>query len=108
MGAFYKEQEAEEIRQKDSISALMPDVSPYKPPIKITLQMIALAFIIIAFARPRGGIKDQKTTKEGIEVIIAMDASNSMLASATDDPQGSDRMRTAKMTLEKTYKSSGQ
>ena len=87
--------------KKESLIGLMPDVSPYKPPIKLTLEMLALAFIIIAFARPWGGIKDQKTTKEGIEVIIAMDASNSMLASATDDPQGPDRMRTAKMTLEK-------
>lgn len=73
--------------KKDSIVSLMPDVSPYKPPIKLTLQMLALTFIIIAYARPWGGIKDQKTTKEGIEVIIAMDASNSMLASATEDPK---------------------
>lgn len=98
---FTRNRKLKKFGKKDSISALMPDASPYKPPIKITLQMIALAFIIIAFARPWGGIKDQKTTKEGIEVIIAMDASNSMLASATDDPQGPDRMRTAKMTLEK-------
>lgn len=85
----------------ESVRTLMPDVSPYKPPIKLTIQMLALAFVIIVFARPWGGIKDQKTTKEGIEVIIAMDASNSMLASATDDPEGPDRMRTAKMMLEK-------
>lgn len=84
-----------------SLVTLMPMVSPYKPPIKIILQLLALTFMIIALARPWGGIKNQKTTKEGIEVIIAMDASNSMLASATDDPQGPDRMRTAKMTLEK-------
>lgn len=84
-----------------SLVSLMPMVSPYKPPLKIALQLIALTFLIIAFARPWGGIKDQKTVKEGIEVIIAMDASNSMLASATDDPQGPDRMRTAKLVLEK-------
>ena len=84
-----------------SLASLMPLVSPYKPPLKIAIQMIALTFLIIALARPWGGIKDQKTTKEGIEVVIAMDASNSMLASATDDPQGPDRMRTAKLILEK-------
>lgn len=63
--------------------------------------MVALAMIIVAFARPWGGIKDQKTTKEGIEVIIAVDASNSMYASSTDDAEGTSRMRTAKMMLEK-------
>lgn len=85
----------------DVIKTLMPDVSPYKPPIKITLEMLALAFIIIAFARPWGGIKDEKTEKEGIEVVIAVDASNSMYASATENPDAPDRMRTAKMILEK-------
>ena len=83
------------------LSPLMPEVSPYKPPIKITLEMIALALIIIACARPWGGVKDEKTVKEGIEVVIAVDASNSMLASSTADEKGIDRMRTAKLTLEK-------
>lgn len=83
------------------LAPLMPEVSPYKPPLKITLQMIALALIIVAFARPWGGVKDEKTSKEGIEVVIAMDASNSMLASASSDAQGSQRMRTAKLMLEK-------
>lgn len=83
------------------LAPLMPEVSPYKPPLKITLEMIALALLVIAFARPWGGVKDEKTTKEGIEVVIAVDASNSMLASSTADPEGIDRMRTAKLTLEK-------
>lgn len=91
----------ERFGRKDSISSLMPEVSPYKPPIKITLQMIALLLIIIAVCRPWGGLKDEKTTKEGIEVVIAVDASNSMLASAGKDDNGVSRMRTAKTVLEK-------
>lgn len=83
------------------LAPLMPEESPYKPPIKITLQMLALALIVIAFARPWGGVKDEKTVKEGIEVVIAVDASNSMLASSTSDEKGIDRMRTAKLILEK-------
>ena len=83
------------------LAPLMPEESPYKPPIKITLQMLALALIIIAFARPWGGVKDEKTVKEGIEVVIAVDASNSMLASSTSEEKGIDRMRTAKLILEK-------
>lgn len=85
----------------ESVRELMPEVSPYKPPIKITLEMLALALLIVAFARPWGGIKDQKTEKEGIEVVIAVDASNSMLASSTDSSDGPQRMRTAKLMLEK-------
>lgn len=85
----------------ESISRLMPDVSLYKAPLKIALELAALLFIILAFARPWGGVKDEKTIKQGIEVVIAVDASNSMLASATDSPDGPDRMRTAKLILEK-------
>lgn len=96
-----RRQKLEKFGRPEVIADLMPDVSPYKPPLKITLQLLALLFIIIALARPWGGIKDEKTTKEGIEVVIAMDASNSMLASATDDPEGTDRMRTAKLMLER-------
>lgn len=83
------------------LSSLMPDVSPYKPSIKITLSLLALTMIILAAARPWGGVKDQKTVKEGIEVVIAVDASNSMLASSTSDNNGVSRMRQAKVILEK-------
>ena len=80
---------------------MMPEVSDYKGPLKICVQSLALAMLIVACARPWGGVRNQKTTKEGIEVVIAVDASNSMLASATDDDKGTSRMRTAKFTLEK-------
>lgn len=83
------------------ISGLMPWVSPYKPALKICCELLALTFLIIALARPWGGVKDVKTVKEGIEVVIAVDASNSMLAPASDSPGSADRMRTAKLILEK-------
>ena len=84
-----------------SIGPLMPEVSPFKPPLKLVIEMAALFLIIFCLARPWGGVKDEKTVKEGIEVIIAVDASNSMYASSTSDEKGSDRMRTAKLMLEK-------
>ena len=82
-------------------NGLMPSVSPYKPPIKLTLRMIALAALIVALCRPWGSLTEVSSKKEGIEVIIAVDASNSMLASATGDPGGPSRLRTAKLMLEK-------
>ncbi len=85
----------------EELAALMPEASRYKPPLKITLLTLALALIVIALARPWGGVKDEKTSKEGIEVVIAVDASNSMNASSTSSPDGPTRMRTAKLMLEK-------
>lgn len=82
-------------------AVLMPEVSKYKPQIKLCLQLAALFFIILVMARPWGGLKDQKTEKEGIEVVIAMDVSNSMLASSSGENDGTSRLRTAKLILEK-------
>ena len=80
---------------------LMPDVSPYKPAIRVTLRLIALAALVLAFARPWGGLTEQTANKEGIEVVAVVDASNSMLASSTDDIDGPTRMTAAKLLLER-------
>ncbi len=85
----------------DSIRDLMPEVSKYKPPLKLALEVGALFFIIIALCRPWGGVHATKSEKQGIEVVIAVDVSNSMLASSTSDNSGTSRMRTAKLVLEK-------
>lgn len=85
----------------ETIRHLMPNYSPYKSNLKFIVAMIGLTAIIFALARPWGGVKNQETSKEGIEIIIAVDASNSMLASATGEENGPDRMRTAKLMLEK-------
>ena len=83
------------------LQSLMPEVSPFKPPLKLILEMSALILLIFAVARPWGGVRDEKTVKEGIEVVIAVDASNSMNASSSADEKGSNRMRTSKLILEK-------
>lgn len=100
--AVYRRKQKLKIFGKISVlKNLMPEASPYKPAVKISIILAALTLIIIAVCRPWGGIRDEKTTKEGIEVVIAVDASNSMLASANSDPQGISRMRQSKLMLEK-------
>ncbi len=79
----------------------MPDTSRYTPAVKLTLQMIALAALVIVLARPRAGAKEEQETSAGIEVMIAFDVSNSMLASSTDRPDGVPRLDRARLLLEK-------
>ena len=85
------------------LEAQMPDVSKYKPWIKISIQLVALALIVIILARPRamGHSKAETINVQGIEVMVALDVSNSMLASSTDDPNGISRLQQAKLLLEK-------
>ena len=83
------------------IAALMPDVSKYKPMLKLILRIVALLAIVIAIARPRHGEKEESLSSEGAEIVIAFDVSRSMLASSTDDPQSTPRIQRARMLLEK-------
>lgn len=62
------------------MARLMPEVSLWRPRIKFWLLLAALGCAIIMLARPQFGMKTQKVKRNGIEVIIAMDISNSMLA----------------------------
>lgn len=80
---------------------LMPDASRYKPWLKLVLQLVAIAALVFVLARPRAGAKEEISEVEGIEVMICLDVSNSMLASSTDDPNGVSRLQRAKMILEK-------
>ena len=59
---------------------LMPEVSNYRPGIKFWLSLVALALIAVALARPQFGSKKETITRQGIEVVIALDISNSMMA----------------------------
>ncbi len=66
--------------QKQTIQELMPFVSKNRPVFKFLLLMLALASFIIGAARPQFGSKLKKMQREGIELIIALDVSNSMMA----------------------------
>lgn len=83
------------------VAHLMPEASKYKPGIKIALQLVALAAIVMILARPRFGEKDSEKTVAGIEVVVCFDVSNSMLAASTDEPKSISRLRRAKLLLEK-------
>ena len=62
------------------LKALMPDVSKYRPTVKFWLLQAALAIIVLMIARPQMGSKISNEKRNGIETIIALDISNSMLA----------------------------
>ena len=62
------------------IVQLMPSVSTSRPIIKFILWMLALYFIITALAQPQFGSKLLTSKRKGVELIIALDVSNSMMA----------------------------
>ena len=61
------------------LACLMPDVSKYRPSVKFWLVETALALLIMLLARPQMGTKISHEKRNGIETIIALDISNSMM-----------------------------
>ena len=62
------------------VRLLMPDVSRWRPLVKYGLLLAALALLIVMIARPQFGTKISHEKRTGIETIICLDVSNSMLA----------------------------
>lgn len=62
------------------LEPLMPNKSKYRPNVKFFLQQLALLLIIFAVARPQMGTKLETVKREGIEIEIVLDVSNSMLS----------------------------
>ncbi|MCK9324016.1 MAG: VWA domain-containing protein [Bacteroidales bacterium] len=77
------------------LSRLVPLRSSSRPVVKFMILMMALGAMIIALARPQYGSKLTEVKRKGIELMIALDVSNSMLA---EDIQPS-RLENAKMAI---------
>ena len=62
------------------LKELMPTISKYRPDVKFWLMFSALALIVVMLARPQFGSKMETVKRSGVETVIALDISNSMLA----------------------------
>ena len=92
-----KQRQLREFGDPELMAELMPNVSRTRPTIKFTLLMLALALLIIAAARPQYGQKEKTVKRQGIEVMFALDISNSMLA----EDVAPNRLERAKQMLSK-------
>lgn len=50
------------------------------PHLLFGLRMLALALLLVAFARPQTGVTAESVSAEGIDIVLALDLSSSMLA----------------------------
>lgn len=84
------------------LKGLRPDYSSSRPNIKMLFMLVAFVFIVITLARPQFGARLEETKKEGVEVIIALDVSNSMLAEDIQ-PNRLERAKQALSRLVETF-----
>lgn len=76
----HKRRQLSEFGDPELMAQLMPDASKSRPIVKFALLMVALSSLIIAAARPQYGQQEKTVKRQGIEVMVALDISNSMLA----------------------------
>ena len=80
---YYNHRRRQNIRKYGDpalLKELMPNVSKYRPDVKFWLTFAALALTIFMLARPQFGSKMETVKRSGVESVIALDISNSMLA----------------------------
>ena len=81
----------------DLIALIMPRISNRKPLIKFGLYGFAYFLLVIAIANPQIGTKLEEIKREGVDIIIALDVSNSMMA----EDFKPNRLERAKRAIEK-------
>lgn len=92
-----RKKKLKKIGDSNLINQLILDESKYKPYIKLILNLLLITSLIIALANPQIGSKIEKVQRSGIEIMFALDVSNSMLA---EDYQPN-RLERAKQILNK-------
>jgi len=92
-----KRRKIKQFGNPELLAQLMPNVSIIRPRVKFYLQLLAIFFIVVVLAQPQFGTKMETVKRQGIEVMIALDVSNSMMA---QDIQPS-RLDKAKQVLSK-------
>ena len=102
IGFFYysllvKSRRLKLLGNKELLVQLMPDASHGRPRVKFYLTLTALVLLVFAMAGPQFGHKLQSVKHQGIELMVALDVSNSMSA----EDLAPDRMSRAKQILSK-------
>ncbi|MEO6168378.1 MAG: VWA domain-containing protein [Chitinophagales bacterium] len=77
---FWRRRAISKIGNKVLVLQLIPDFSNRRHVVKFMLLLLAYSFIILGFANPQLGTRQEKVRREGIDVIIALDVSSSMMS----------------------------
>jgi Ca-activated chloride channel family protein len=62
------------------LSQLTVGISPARRKLRFALVILAVAFLIITLARPQRGFDLQEVAQRGLDIVVAVDTSKSMLA----------------------------
>lgn len=77
---IWRKRSLDKLGDRHLITRLMPEYSGSRIIFKFILTMTGISFLIFAIIDPQSGSKLEKVQRKGIDLMIALDVSNSMLA----------------------------
>lgn len=80
VGIWLQRRNMKALGERKMLLALMPGHSTFRNHIKFGILMLALSALVLALARPQLGLRQQTETANGIEAVVMVDVSNSMMA----------------------------
>lgn len=98
-----QKQQLKQFKSNNAITSLLPRLSKNRSIFKFSVWIIGLSFIIIAAANLQFGDKKEEITREGIDLILCLDVSKSMLA----EDLKPNRLARAKSAIYKIIKNLG-
>ena len=86
------------------LKALIPSYASLRNHLTFWLSLTAIMLLLFVLARPQFGAKKETVTTRGVEVVVALDISNSMLA----DDITPNRLEKAKRLISRIINKSGE
>ena len=77
---FWKKKKQREFGDLDLVKKLSPEKSVFKPALKFSVVLLAIAAMVFGLVNPKIGTKMETVKREGIDIVFAIDVSKSMLA----------------------------
>lgn len=97
LNLFTRKKNLKKFGEINLVQILMPNVANWRNNVKFILLMTAYASLIIGLSDPEIGSKIDNVKRKGIELVIALDVSNSMMA----EDVYPNRLEASKMAIEK-------
>ena len=76
----WKKRKLRQFGNQEIVKRLMPNVSKSQPIVKFVIYTLSMVSLLIGLANLQFGTKVEEVKREGIDLMIALDVSNSMLA----------------------------
>ncbi len=95
--SILREKALAKFAEKKLMQRLLPEEAFSFRPLKAVLFMVGYSFLVIALTRPQFGVKTEMIERKGVDVMVALDISRSMLA----EDVVPNRLRRAKYEIEK-------